>query len=144
MLWFNDFWNSVLIGQKFSAVLLSHDYCVLLLVSLTCPFCIFQPRRGYNRISEGVHKGSSDPGPLHHASARFLSHRTRGRRTKYYFFFPVTFILFIGVVAKYITKTCLHYTFRTFTYNCIIIPNLSIITKYYLSESELFLEMEQP
>ena len=60
------------------------------------------------------------------------------------FFSPATFILFIGVVTKYITKTCLHYTFWTYTYNCIIIPNLSIITKYYLSESELFLEMEQP
>ena len=34
-------------------------------------------------------------------------------------FFLATFILFIGIVTKYITKTCLHYTFRTFTYNII-------------------------
>ena len=39
------------------------------------------------------------------------------------FFFPATFILFIGIVTKYITKTCLHYTFRTYTYNTNICCN---------------------
>ena len=33
------------------------------------------------------------------------------------FYFPATFILFIRIVTKYITKNCLHYTFRTYTYN---------------------------